>query len=209
MSERIPPTRMNLLRVRREATRTAEGVRLLRSKRESLVAAFLASVRERVRYHDRLRAKAREAAGSLADALAAEGRSGLLSYGWAARRDYPLEVTREVVWGIPLARYRPGPLVRDYRERGFDPSGNPRVNRAADRFEEFLALVLEMAATDVRLKRIGAELRRTTRRIHALEERLLPRLARQSRRIAEKLEELERDENQRLKRLKVRRARRG
>ncbi|GAB4271294.1 MAG: V-type ATP synthase subunit D [Deferrisomatales bacterium] len=208
MSLRRPATRMSLLRTRREAGHAREGLRLLRSKREALMKAFLASVRERVRYHDLLEDKCRQAAEALAEALGAEGRPGVESYGWAARREFALEVHSEVIWGIPVATFRSLPFVRDFRQRGFDPAAaGYRIHRAADRFEELLALILEAAATDVRLKRLGAEIQKTSRRINALEERLIPTLDAAEKRIREHLDERERDEGQRLRRLKKLRAR--
>ena len=54
MNRRIPPTRQNLLRIRRETTRTREGLALLQSKRQALMHAFLASVQERVTFVNEL-----------------------------------------------------------------------------------------------------------------------------------------------------------
>lgn len=186
--------------------RTKEGLRLLRSKREALMKAFLASVHERVRYHDLLEEKSQQSGQTLADVLALEGRNGLAPYGWAARRDFALEARREVVWGIPVTTFRRAAFLRDFRKRGFDAAGaGHRVNRAADRFEELLGLILDTAATDVLLKRLGGEIQKTTRRINAIEERIFPELEHVEKRIREKLEEMAQDENQRMRRLKRRR----
>ncbi len=199
---------MNLLRVRREAARTREGLRVLGNKRQALMQAFLAQVSDRVRCHDRLQERTRAAAGPLVEALAAGGAAHLTSVGWAAARRFGLEVHREVVWGVSVATFRRTRLLRDFRERGFDPvTAGARVNRLADHLEEVLDLVLETAATELRMKRLGAEIRKTSRRFNALEARVLPRLEGDEKRIREALGELERDENQRLRRLKRRRAR--
>jgi V/A-type H+-transporting ATPase subunit D len=168
--------------------------------------AFLASMHERVRYQDLFEEKTQQASLTLTEALAVEGSNGLAPYGWAARRDFALEARREVVWGIPVTTFRRTAFVRDFRKRGFDAAGaGYRVNRAADRFEELLALILDAAATDVLLKRLGGEIQKTTRRINAIEERIFPELERTEKRIREKLDEMAQDENQRMRRLTRRR----
>ena len=52
MSRRLAPTRLNLIHVRRQARRAAQGLGLLKDKREALMRAFLSHVSERVQYHD-------------------------------------------------------------------------------------------------------------------------------------------------------------
>ncbi len=205
---RLPASRTRLLRVRREAAGVRDGLRLLKGKREALMRAFLECVGERMRAHDRIGEATRRTAPLLAEAAAIEGRQGLLTYGWAARREVSLEARREVVWGVPVATFTKTPLRRGFRERGYDYSGAGfPVNRLADAVEELLEIIRDTAATDVRLKRLGVEIQKTTRRINALEERTLPSLRADEGRIRHRLGEMEREENQRLRRLKARRAR--
>lgn len=204
MREKLAATRMNRMRVRRRSEHAEDALTLLRDKREALLRAFLGHVSERVRFHDRLIDRCREAVGPYISALAGDGKAGISSYGWAARRDLALEVERETVWGVAVATFRSGPLRRGWRNRNFDPAGAGwAVSHAADGFEEILDLILDTAATEIRIKRLGAEIRKTSRRINALEGRLIPALATAERRIGDQLEEAERDEGQRLRRMRL------
>lgn len=207
---RRPASRTHLLKVRREADGVGDGLRLLKGKREALMRAFIECVGERVRAHDRIGELTRRAAPLLAEAAGIEGRYGLSSYGWASRRDVALEARRETIWGVQVATFAKTPLRRGFRERGYDQAGaGSHVNRLADAVEELLEVIRDTAATDVRLKRLGVEIQKTTRRINALEERTLPSLRAEEHRIRHRLGEMDREEHQRLRRLKRRKSGRG
>jgi len=80
----------------------------------------------------------------------------------------------------------------------------PNIAPAAHAFERVLDLALAGIAPHLRLKRLGVEIRRTTRRINALNEGVLPMLFRQVRDIRLALDERDREELIRAKRFRVR-----
>jgi V/A-type H+-transporting ATPase subunit D len=93
--------------------------------------------------------------------------------------------------------------VRQLHERGYDYRGaTQNLDHALERFEQILASMLEIAAYESRLKRLGEEVVRVTRRIRVLEERVMPELGRQVRGIAQFLGERERESSFRLKRFR-------
>ncbi len=67
--------------------------------------------------------------------------------------------------------------------------------------------MLDLAPRELRLRRIGEDIRRTNRRVNALEQQLIPRLEAQARYIHQVLEERARDDVIRLKRLKQKKGR--
>ncbi len=78
----------------------------------------------------------------------------------------------------------------------------------ADAYESQLELVLEVAASELRLRRLAEEIGKSTRRVNALEYAVIPRLIADRVRIQSVLEERERQDHFRLKRVKQRKARR-
>ena len=68
-------------------------------------------------------------------------------------------------------------------------------------------LILKVAPVERKLKRLADEIRKTSRRVNALEQRLLPRLAEQVQFIRTALDQREREDIFRLKRLKQKRER--
>jgi V/A-type H+-transporting ATPase subunit D len=76
------------------------------------------------------------------------------------------------------------------------------VIESAAQFEELLAAILQVAATEVKLKKIGEEIKKTTRRVNALEQVVIPRIRGEIRYIAAVLEQRAREDVFRLKRIK-------
>ncbi|HET6947590.1 MAG TPA: V-type ATP synthase subunit D, partial [bacterium] len=62
--------------------------------------------------------------------------------------------------------------------------------------------ILEVAATEIRLRKIGEEIKKTTRRVNALEQVVIPRLRGEIRFITAVLEQRAREDIFRLKRIK-------
>lgn len=198
--ERPSPTRTNLTTLRRRIEITRRGLDLLRGKRDALVREFLAVMKRVVAGRDAVDAAMREATDRAVVAWGLEGRSALVS---AALRDssaVSVEIEARNVWGVraPDVRYRPRV------PRGGAGSAPMQVEIAADAFERALDLILENLSPHILLKRLGGEIKRTTRRINALNEVVLPTLSRQVREIRLALEERDREEVFRTKRFRTR-----
>jgi V/A-type H+-transporting ATPase subunit D len=197
--ERPSPTRTNLTTLRRRIEITRRGLDLLRGKRDALVREFLAVMKRVVAGRDAVDAAMREATDRVVVAWGLEGRSALVSA--ALRRATPVSVEIEArnVWGVrmPDVRYRP-------LRRADAGSAPMQVEIAADAFEHALDLILENLSPHILLKRLGGEIKRTTRRINALNEVVLPTLSRQVQEIRLALEERDREEVFRTKRFRVR-----
>ncbi|HEX9244857.1 MAG TPA: V-type ATP synthase subunit D, partial [bacterium] len=87
--------------------------------------------------------------------------------------------------------------------RGQDPVAvTARTVESADQFEEVLEAVLEVASTEVTLRKIGEEIKKTTRRVNALEQVVIPRIRGEIRFIRDVLEQRAREDVFRLKRIK-------
>jgi V/A-type H+/Na+-transporting ATPase subunit D len=77
-----------------------------------------------------------------------------------------------------------------------------RTVESADHFEEVVAAVLEVASTEITLRKIGEEIKKTTRRVNALEQVVIPRIRGEIRYIRDVLEQRAREDVFRLKRIK-------
>jgi len=198
--ERPSPTRTNLTTLRRRIEITRRGLDLLRGKRDALVREFLTVMKRVVAGRDAVDAAMREATDRVVVAWGREGRSALVSA--ALRHPSPVSVEIEArnVWGVrvPDVRYRP--LV----QRADAGSAPAQVEVAAGAFEHALDLILEHLSPHILLKRLGGEIKRTTRRINALNEVVLPTLSHQVREIRLALEERDREEVFRTKRFRTR-----
>lgn len=202
--EPIGRTRMNLLLLRRQIQVAERGRDFLRSKREALVREFLAVMDRVVECRGQMEVALEQALSSLTLAFGMEGRATLQSVGYAAQRDLPIELTERNVWGVRIPDLQYRPVGRSLDARGYATSGvSTYIDESARRFEVVLELILHSVAVEVRLKKLGAEIKRTSRRINALNEVLIPSLARAVREIRQALEERERESLFRTKRFKA------
>jgi V/A-type H+-transporting ATPase subunit D len=150
----------------------------------------------------------REAVKALGLARALDGEAALESVALAAGREVPIDVSLRRVWGVPTPTVSAPPLVRAADGRGTSAtSWGPSGAEAARRHEEALEALLRIASRELHLARLGEEIQATSRRINALEQLLLPSLAREAARIEGALDERDREDAVRLKRFRAGKAR--
>jgi len=197
---RLAPTRMNMLRARRELARVAKGVALTRRKREALVAELFRLARPAVDVRARLAEAASLAAASLADALAVHGAAGLNAMAWPTKEPM-VELRPAQVWGIAVSDVvaRP-PLARTLDARGLSPGATGvAAASAAAQFEALADLLIDAAPREQRVRRLAEAVADTTRRLRTLEQRVTPALTAQIASVSRQLEEREREEQLRLR----------
>ncbi len=207
--ERLAATRMGLLAVRARRGVAEKGVALLRSKREALANEFFRLMQGVLAGRDHLDDELRRATTALVFALGLDGEPALLSLAHAAGREVPLTIHQRKVWGVPTPTVSAPALRRNLDGRGVPPTSVSLVAaEAALAHERALEVLLDLCSSEIHLTRVGEEIRKTSRRINALEQLVIPRLSKAVRRIATALEEHEREDLSRLKRFKDSRARR-
>jgi len=189
-------------RGRRQVAR--KGAELLRSKREALASEFVRLTRGVIAGREQLGTRLREATRALTLARALHGDETLASLALASARDIPLAIERRKVWGIPSPEVQGPQLVRASDARGASPVGwGLAVADAARRHEEAVETLIAISSQEMRLKRLGEEIRNASRKINALEQVLIPGLDQAIGRIEVALEEREREAIGRLKRFKA------
>lgn len=205
--DNLAPTRMNMLLLKGQIKMAADGVGLLKGKRDALMQELLKRARALALLRDELHARGRIAADAMAMARAVRGTPELKSAAVAGRRDLLISVATEKVWGLALGRIDMEGIVRTPGKRGMgllDTSA--QVQEASEASEEMLSQLLVCAPLERNLQIVGEEVKKVSRRINALEEYLLPRLRGQLRGIASVLDEREREDTFRLKKIKGKKA---
>ena len=205
--QNIAPTRMNLLARKSQIKLAADGVGLLKGKRDALLQELLTRARQLRNMRNELHARGRASEASIAIARAVRGTPEIKSAATAGFRELDIEVKTEKVWGLQLGDIDMTAVARTARQRGtgmLDTSSH--VHEAAENAEHMLEQLLKCAPLERNLQIIGEEVKKVSRRINALEEYLLPRLRQEVRQIARVLDEREREDTFRLKRIKGKKA---
>ena len=196
----VPPTRSNLLRTRQELRFAREGFEILDQKRVVLA-------KELVRLANDAEAAQDEMNKLLAEAYAAQERAilmmGVEQVEWAAlavHKTVDVQVKHRGVMGISL------PLI--------EASGEPpemtyslgdtaaSLDEASAAFREVLSRISELSRLVTSVWRLAVELRKTQRRVNALQYIFIPQYEETIAFIQSSLEEREREETFRLKLLK-------
>ncbi|AEB12333.1 V-type ATP synthase subunit D [Marinithermus hydrothermalis] len=195
----ISPTRMALLQRRGQLRLAQRGVDLLKKKRDALVGEFFALVRDTLEARKRLNAAAREAYMALFLAKAFDGPEAVE----AATLGVPLlsgvEAQVENVWGTRVPRLE---VAWPEGLAGSPIATGGQTLKAQEAFRQFAEALVAVANTETRLRRIGEEIKKTTRRVNALEQVVIPGIQGQIRFIQQVLEQREREDIFRLKRIK-------
>ncbi len=194
----VSPTRMNLLQRRGQLRLAQKGVDLLKKKRDALVAEFFGLVREALEARKALNQAAKEAYGALLLAQAFDGPEAVAGASLGVPPVEGVEAEVENVWGSKVPRLR-----ATFPEAFLSPVGTPAYTLEAQKaFRRYAEALVQVANTEIRLKKIGEEIKKTTRRVNALEQVVIPGIRGQIRFIQQVLEQREREDTFRLKRIK-------
>jgi V/A-type H+-transporting ATPase subunit D len=194
---------MNLLQRKNQLRVALQGVDLLKRKRDALVAEFFQVVRQALEARDRLNAACEKAYVILSLAKAVEGRQALETAALVERRPVLVDIEIRNIWGIKVPEVRVQRVRQSFLERGLSPTAvSMRTLESTEAFERVLDAILEVATTELRLRKIGEEIKKTTRRVNALEQVVIPRIRAEIRYINDVLEQRAREDVFRLKRIK-------
>ncbi len=207
--EQVRATRAEFLAKKKQIILARQGRDLLQEKRNALLQEFMRTAEQVMRGSDELENNVGESAAALALAEALDGPEAVRSAAFAARAQVTLEVTGVNIMGVPVPRIETKSVARSSLDRGYGLSSvSSRIDAAAQAFETQLDLIIELAASEMRLRRLAEEIGRTTRRVNAMDNVLIPRLEAQRDYIHMVLEEREREDLFRLKRVKMKLERR-
>ena len=201
MAENIAPTRSNLLQRRDQLKLAVRGADLLKRKRDALIGEFFALVKTSLAARRALTQASQEAYLSLFLANAWDGPESLRSLGLAEGGSLDVEIRVENLFGVKVPQVQP-PEFGD-AALPFSPLGvGARTLDTAAQFRALTEAIVRVAATETRLRRIGEEIKKTSRRVNALEQLVIPNIGRQIKDIRSVLDQRALEEVTVLKRIK-------
>ncbi len=194
---------MTLMSKKSQIKLASDGVSLLEGKREALLQELIERAKILRGLRNDLHIRGRRSVGDLAMARAVQGTTAVRSAGVAGHRDLDLNVVTERVWGMDLSTIEAKNVVRLPRERNVGLMDiSSYVLESAESAESMLEQLVRCAPIERNIQLLGEEIKKTNRRINALNEYLLPKLRGEVRTIARVLEEREREDTFRLKKIK-------
>jgi V/A-type H+-transporting ATPase subunit D len=200
MAEQVAPTRSNLLQRKDQLGLAQRGVDLLKRKRDALISEFFGLVKESLSARRTLTLASREAYFSLFLANAWDGPEAVESLSLASNTELEVEVEVENIYGVRVPQVQSPEFSS---ELPFSPiiAGTSTLDAAAQ-FRKLTEAIIRVAATETRLRRIGEEIKKTSRRVNALEQVVIPGIGLEIQQIRSVLDQRALEEVTVLKRIK-------
>jgi V/A-type H+-transporting ATPase subunit D len=200
VAETIAPTRSNLLARRDQFKLANRGADLLKRKRDALIGEFFDLVKASLQARRDLTKASQEAYLSLFLANAWDGPEAVKSIALAEDATVEVGLSVENLFGVKVPQVQ-APTFGE--GTSFSPIGaGARTLDAAAQFKALTEALIKVAATETRLRRIGEEIKKTSRRVNALEQLVIPGIARQIKDIRSVLDQRALEEVTVLKRIK-------
>lgn len=184
------PTKTNLLRQKEELGFALVGHELLDQKRRILIMELLHLLDQALVFEHKAEETLKEAHRVLRETLRSEGKKNIFSLTGSIGDETDIRLNVRKVMGVKL------PLVRTETKKkpSFSlPEGRARILRVREMFFRALKLMGELAQLEVSVIRLAREVKKTVRKVNALEKIAVPDLRETLKIIESRLEENERD----------------
>ncbi len=196
----ISSTRMALLACKEQIKLADQGRDLLEQKRAALMEELMRVADVVLKEAENLQQVAATAQRALDRANATAGVEAVRSAALASRGDLPLQIGSMNVMGVKVPVIEQARAARSTLDRGYSVIGaSLTIDEAAAAFETEVELIIHLAQSELRLRRLVAEIERTARRVNALKNILIPQLEAEAAYIQMTLDERERADHFRLK----------
>ncbi len=185
------PTKTNLLRLKNDLKFAQQGYELLDQKRNILIIELLALVDQAADFQSRVETALAKAYKAMEEAVFDMGKLKVQYLTGAVNITTDVDIRSRRVMGVSL------PVVEtDFKERApyYSPMGTSFwIDSSLDFFKEVLKLLGKLAELKVSVLRLANEVKKTIRKVNALEKIAIPDLKDTVHYIQSRLEENERD----------------
>jgi V/A-type H+-transporting ATPase subunit D len=188
----VAPTRDAYLEIKRTLKRVQEGHDLLEQKRQILITELMTQVEVAKRIKDDVAAAMAAAHQVLAQAAMQSGMTGLRRQSCGVQMEHTVTIRSRSVMGVPVPQIEC--KVAAFGIHFGLTDGRSGTDEVMRRFVTALELVAKLAQVENAVFRLAREIRRTQRRVKALEKIFIPQYKEALRFIGQALEERQREE---------------
>jgi V/A-type H+-transporting ATPase subunit D len=198
----VPPTRSNLLRIKKDLQFAKEGYEILNRKREVLTTELIAMSKNAEALQTKVWSLLAEAYEAMENAQLKMGRERVEWAALAANKTVEVSLKFRGIMGVPVPSIESKGSPAEMQYSLGDTTA--ALDEASLKFAEVTKLVPELSMVITTVWRLASELRKTQRRVNALQYIFIPEYEETVRFIVSSLEEREREDTFRLKLLKNR-----
>jgi V/A-type H+-transporting ATPase subunit D len=193
------PTRMELLKVKKRIKLALKGHKLLKQKRDVLIIEFFKVLKEIKDHRLQISDKLSKAQKSLYNATALEGTLDIERLSLGLAQDVSVDFGTKSLMGVEIPKLNN--LKISYQWPGYQDQ-SVELDNAIVKYRELFPNFINLSEKQLILYKLADEIKKTKRRVNALEYLTIPRLKEVKKSITFRLEELERENFSRLKVIK-------
>ncbi|MEM0293146.1 MAG: V-type ATP synthase subunit D [Saccharolobus sp.] len=198
MSQRILPTKINLIQLRRQLRNIVSIKRLLENKREVLLLYLRTYTADYERMYNEVNEVMKQVYNSYLQAVAAEGISNIEGIAYSQKPSLDVSTSMRVIFGVrvPILRINQSSIP----PKPFsDIETSPYLSESYEKMSDALNKVIRLVELESTIRLLVEELRKTQRLINSIDNYVLPFYNRSVKYIRQILEDRQREEFFRLK----------
>ena len=188
---KVVPTKTNLMKLRRNLSFAQEGYDLIEQKRQILVVELMGIVDKTVDAQEKVEAALAEAYEALQNAVLTMGRRAVSDVAPAVNVESDITINMRRLMGVNIPSIEV--QINDVAPYFSPGETSAWIDETISRFKGLLQDLGRLAQLRISLMRIAEELRRTMRRVNALEKIAIPDYQESIKYVEDTLEESERE----------------
>ena len=200
----VNPTRMELTNLKRKLATARRGHKLLKDKRDELMRRFMEMVRENKELRRKVEAQIREANAHMAVARSVMGDQAIEAALMMPMQEMNIAITEQNVMSVLIPHYESSFKTAD--DADIFPYGfaftSTDLDDTVKEISGIMPDLLRLAETEKSCQLMASEIKKTRRRVNALEHVMIPQYEETIRFISMKLEENERGATTRIMKVK-------
>ncbi len=200
----IKPTRSELMKLKKKIKLAKSGYNLLKKKRDGLILDFFEILKEAKTLRQDLVENYKNAMKKMAVARIMDGDLKIKSLAMSIAKEPSIEVKTKNIMGVVVPKIEGEIVAKNMKERGYGViESSAAIDEAAEAYEGVIRKVIKAAEVETTIKKLLDEIKKTKRRVNALEFAVIPGMHQQEKFIKLRLEEMERENIFRMKRIKA------
>lgn len=188
---KVNPTRVNLLKLKKDIKTATRGHKLLKDKRDGLMKKFMEIIREARGLRREVEEKMGEAFRLFLLASSSMPKQAIESALLMPTTEIDIEVSTKNVMSVHIPEFNASFSGTALTYSSVNTSGN--LDLSIQKFQDIFPLLLKLAAIEKAAEALADEIEKTRRRVNALEYTMIPNLKDTVKYIVMKLEEQARD----------------
>ena len=197
----VAPTRSNLLKARESLQLAREGYELLEQKREVLLMELMQIVHDLRDLEKQMEEKSATAYAAMESAVVSMGDEAIRWAALSVTGERDINLLHRSVIGVPVVTIQ-GTEQSSAALQASPVGTSPSLDETRQRFQELIPIIYKWSEVETSVWRLASEIRKTQRRVNALENIFIPQYEGTVKAIEEVLEESDREEFIRKKKVK-------